>query len=125
MTSGKIKIAGVQIDVAIGEPERNFARIVDRLRETARHGASLTAFPECALPGYCFDSVDEARPFAEPIPGPSVERLAKVCRELGVLVICGLLEVEAGRLYNAAVLVGPEGLIGKYRKIHLPFLGID
>jgi predicted amidohydrolase len=113
------------MDIAIGQVERNLARIVDRLREAARHGASLTAFPECALPGYCFDSLDEAQPFAESIPGPSVERLAKACRELSVFAICGLLESEADRLYNAAVLVGPQGLIGKYRKIHLPFLGID
>jgi predicted amidohydrolase len=120
-----LTIAGVQIDVAIGQPERNLARVIDALRETARQGASLTAFPECALSGYCFDSLDEARPFAEPIAGPSVERLMWACRELGVYVVCGMLESESHHFYNAAALVGPEGLIAKYRKIHLPFLGID
>jgi len=123
--SATLKIAGVQMDVAIGESERNLARVIDGLRETARHAASLTVFPECALPGYCFDSFDEARPFAEPIPGRSVERLARACRELCVYVVCGMLESEADRLYNAAVLIGPTGLIGRYRKVHLPFLGID
>jgi predicted amidohydrolase len=125
MMSAAVKIAGVQMDVAIGEPRRNLDRIVDGLVETARHGAQLTVFPECAVPGYCFDSLDEARPLAEPVPGPSVERLAKACRELKVFAVCGMLESEVDRIYNTAVLVGPEGLIGKYRKVHLPFLGID
>ena len=40
-------------------------------------------------------------------------------------VVCGLLERDGDTLYNAAVLVGPDGLIGTYRKTHLPFLGVD
>ena len=51
--------------------------------------------------------------------------MATCCRELGVYVVYGLLERADDKCYNAAVLVGPEGLICKYRKIHLPFLGID
>ncbi|GAJ18427.1 unnamed protein product, partial [marine sediment metagenome] len=61
----------------------------------------------------------------ETIPGPSTDELAICCRELGVHVIAGLLEVDADKCFNTAVLVGPRGLVGKYRKIHLPFLGID
>ena len=120
-----LKIAGVQMDVAIGKPERNLARVIDALKETSRQGARLTVFPECTLPGYCFDSLDEARPFAEPVSGPSVSRLAAACRELDAFVVCGMLEADGNSIYNTAALVGPEGLIGKYRKIHLPFLGID
>jgi predicted amidohydrolase len=123
--NGKLKIAGVQMDVAIGQTERNLARILDALQESTRNGARLTVFPECALPGYCFDSLEEARPFAEPVPGPSVARLAAACRELEAYVVCGMLESDGHRVYNTAVLVGPDGLVGKYRKMHLPFLGID
>jgi predicted amidohydrolase len=64
-------------------------------------------------------------PFAEEIPGPSTEVLADACRRLGVHVVCGLLERDGERLYNAAPLIGPDGLIGSYRKTHLPFLGVD
>jgi predicted amidohydrolase len=64
-------------------------------------------------------------PFAEEIPGPSTETLAEACARLGVYVVCGLLERDDDRLRNAAVFVGPDGLIGSYRKTHLPFLGVD
>lgn len=124
MTSN-VKIAGVQIDVTLGEVERNLSRIESALRETARNGARLTVFPECALTGYCFESLEEVRPFAEPVPGPSAQRLAQVCRELDAYAVYGLLEADGQRLFNAAVLVGPSGVVESYRKVHLPFLGID
>ena len=72
-----------------------------------------------------FESAEEAMPYAEEIPGPSTEALADACRRLGVHVVCGLIERDGDRLHNAAVLIGPDGLIGTYRKTHLPFLGVD
>jgi predicted amidohydrolase len=120
-----MKIAGVQMDVVLQDPDRNLARIESGLRETSRHGAQLTVFPECAIPGYCFSSLAEAAPFAQAIPGPATSRLTAICRELGTFAIVGLLEQEGAEIYNAAVLVGPEGVVGSYRKVHLPWLGID
>ncbi|HXT60641.1 MAG TPA: carbon-nitrogen hydrolase family protein [Pirellulales bacterium] len=120
-----MKIAAVQMDVAFGDKAKNLARIADALRETAKQGAQLTVFPECALPGYCFESLAEARPHAEAIPGPSTLRLAELCRELDVFAVVGLLEAEGERVFNAAALVGPGGVAGTYRKLHLPFLGVD
>ena len=81
--------------------------------------------PECAIPGYMFDSAEEALPYAEEIPGPTTEAFERECARLGVHAICGLLERDGDTLYNAAILVGPDGLIGSYRKTHLPFLGVD
>jgi predicted amidohydrolase len=118
-------IALAQIDIAFADRERNLARIIQVLGETAAKGASLTVFPEAALPGYCFDSLDEARPHAETIPGPSTNRLTGICRELNCHVVYGLLEADGDRLFNACALVGPQGLVASYRKIHLPFLGMD
>ncbi len=120
-----MKIAGVQLDIAIGQPGRNLDRMLEKLRETSAAEAKLTVFPECAVPGYCFGSLDEARQYAEPIPGPSTERMAHACAELGGYCIFGLLEADGARVFNAAVLVGPDGLIGAYRKVHLPYLGVD
>ncbi len=119
------KIAAAQIDVHLAQPEKNLAHIEEMLRETAWEGAHLTVFPECAVTGYCFDSLEEARPYAEPIPGPSTDRLADLCRELKTHAVVGLLEEAGDDVFNACVLIGPEGFIGGYRKVHLPFLGVD
>ena len=120
-----MKVAGVQMDVTLGEVDANVARIIEKLRETRRAGAELTVFPECAISGYCFASADEARPFAQTIPGPATAQVADACKELGGYAVFGMLELVEEKIFNAAVLVGPEGLIGSYRKVHLPFLGAD
>jgi predicted amidohydrolase len=118
-------IAAAQIDITLANGERNLARMLDVLTETAKKGTQLTVFPEAALSGYCFENLDEARPHAEPIPGPSTDRFTRTCRELNTFAIYGLLEADGDRLFNACALVGPSGLIASYRKVHLPFLGMD
>ncbi len=121
----KTTIAVAQIDIRIEDREHNLARMTEILRETAQRGAMLTVFPEAALAGYCFDSIEQARAQAETIPGPSTEQFAQVCRELNVFAIYGMIEVDGERAFNACALVGPGGVIGSYRKVHLPFLGMD
>ena len=119
------KVAGVQMDVALADKSSNLESMHQLLQQTASNGAFLTVFPECALTGYCFDSLDEAREQAETIPGPSTAMMAEWCRQLQTYAVFGLLEHEGDRIYNACALVGPEGLVGSYRKVHLPFLGVD
>jgi predicted amidohydrolase len=121
----RFRIAGVQIDIAIGQVATNRAKIVGKIEEAAGLGATLIVFPECALTGYGFESRDEALQFAEPIPGPSVSEVQAVCAAHRVAAIFGMLERDGDRLFNACVLVGPEGVIGSYRKAHLPLLGVD
>src|SRR5438270_11047301 len=120
-----MQVAVAQIDPQLGEKEQNLAVCVARMEEAAALGAQLLVLPECAIPGYMFDSGEEAMPYAEEIPGPSTEALEGECQALGMHVVCGLLERDGDALRNAAVLVGPGGLIGTYRKTHLPFLGVD
>lgn len=120
-----MKIACVQMDVKIGEVDYNLAAIEDRLRETARNGTKLAIFPECAVTGYCFESLDEARPFAQTIPGPATDRITAQCAKLDMFAVFGMIEVDGDSVYNAAVLTGPEGVVGSYRKVHLPYLGVD
>ncbi len=121
----KVKIAAVQMDPKITRNSENLEKILSQTRVAANSGAELVVFPECALTGYVFDSREEAMPFMETVPGPATDKLSATCRQLGVYVVVGLLEIEADKCFNAAVLIGPEGLVGKYRKNHLPFLGID
>jgi 5-aminopentanamidase len=120
-----MRVAVAQIEPALGQTERNLEVCLARLEEAAGLGAELLVLPECAIPGYVYESADEALPFAEEIPGPSTEALAAACARLGTHVVCGLLETDGTDLFNAAVLVGPDGLVGAYRKTHLPFLGVD
>jgi predicted amidohydrolase len=119
------KIAAVQTNPKLMSPGENLKGIMDAAREAAENQAKLIVFPECALTGYIFHSREEALPYAEAIPGPSTEELSSLCKELKVYIIFGLLEKEGDKLFNAAAFIGPEGLIGKYRKNHLPFMGID
>ena len=123
--SDKVKIAAVQMNPAIMQNKKNLDKILAEVRTAAGNGADLIVFPECALTGYVFSSREEAAPFMESIPGLSTDKLAACCGELGVHVVVGLLEKDGDKCFNAAVLIGPGGLIGKYRKNHLPFLGID
>src|SRR6185295_15236053 len=51
--------------------------------------------------------------------------LANVCLETGVYAAAGFIESAGGKFYNSVMLAGPDGLVGSYRKVHLPFLGID
>jgi predicted amidohydrolase len=120
-----MRVAVAQLDPRLGEKERNLEACLARLEEAVAQGAELLVLPECAIPGYMFDSPDEAMPFAEEVPGPSTEALAAACARLNAYVVCGLLEQDGDRLRNSAVFVGPDGLIGNYRKTHLPFLGVD
>jgi predicted amidohydrolase len=120
------KIAAVQMDCRIGDVAGNLAEVRRHIGEAAGRGARLVAFPECALSGYCFGGKDEAMPSARPVPGPEVDVLAEDCARLGVFAAVGLLERgPAGELFNSCALVGPGGLVTCYRKIHLPFLGVD
>ncbi|MFO0958130.1 MAG: carbon-nitrogen hydrolase family protein [Isosphaeraceae bacterium] len=120
-----VRVAAVQCEPKFADVESNRRMILDRFAEATRNGARLVVFPECALTGYGFGSKEEARPYAEPIPGPSLDAFAGACKTAGAFLIVGMLEADGDRLFNACALVGPEGVVGSYRKIHLPYLGVD
>jgi predicted amidohydrolase len=118
-------IAAVQMDCRLGALPENLRRVRQLLGEAAARGARLVVFPECVLSGYCFTSKAEALPHAEPLPGPACDAIVEDCARLGVFAVIGLLELDGERIFNACLLAGPSGLVATYRKIHLPFLGVD
>lgn len=82
--------------------------------------AELLVLPELANSGYAFRSLDEARHGAEEIgKGPFSTFLEERCRDRGIHIVAGINERAGNRIYNSAVLVGPEGVQGIYRKLHL------
>ncbi|MFQ5912812.1 MAG: carbon-nitrogen hydrolase family protein [Nitrospinota bacterium] len=121
-----ITCAAVQTNPVLADRRANLTMSLHLIEECASNGARLIVFPECSLTGYCFDGRGEAESVAEEIPGPSTEVLAAKARETNTYIVAGLLEREDDRLYNAAVLIGPEGAVRhSYRKTHLPGLGVD
>jgi len=120
-----IRLAAVQMETTPLDPDRNLAMVIVWLERAAAEGAHLAVFPECVLTGY-FLTAEESLQAAEPVPGAHTDRIQEACRRTGVLAVVGTLEIDrAGRLFNTAVLVSPQGVLAKYRKTHLPCLGLD
>jgi len=121
----KIKAAAAQFAPEFTNYKANMDKIIDITQEAAGNGANLIVMPECCLSGYVFQSRNEALPHAQTIPGPATAALTQICCEKGLYIILGLLEKSQHLMYNSAVFIGPHGIIGKYRKTHLPYLGVD
>jgi predicted amidohydrolase len=119
----RLKVAAAQCGAELGNIDKNLDTVLRLLHAAGEAG--LVVFPECILSGYMFARREDAFAAAVPRDGPEVMRIADACRQRGVHAVVGLLEVEGGRLYNTAALLGPRGPVGFYRKEHLPFLGLD
>ena len=118
----EFNVALAQISCKVGDKKHNLNVMKKNIRQAKDKDANLVVFPELALTGYmCRDLVYE---LAEPIPeGPSIRQLEEVTKKEDIHVIFGMLERSEkahATLYNTAVLLGPSGFIGKYRKTHLP-----
>jgi predicted amidohydrolase len=110
-------LAVVQMNCFVGETEPNLDRIEELTTEAASQGANLTVFPECITTGYFV--ADQIERLAEPIPGPSSERLKALARTTGLHLVVGMIEAAEGRYYDDAVLFVPDGDVHVYRKTHL------
>jgi N-carbamoylputrescine amidase len=119
---GKFRVALVQM--ACGpEPEVNVETAVQRLGQAAAHGASVVCLPELFRTQYFCQREDHALfDEAEPIPGPTVDRLGRAAREIAVTVLAPIFERRsAGVYHNTTVVLGPDGtVVGRYRKMHIP-----
>ena len=115
-----IRVSCIQLEPQIGAVAANIARASELVREAAEAGSRLIVLPELASTGYMFESEAEARSLSEPVPdGATTRAWAALAAELGVHLVAGIAERAGEALYNAAVIVGPEGHIGTYRKAHL------
>ncbi len=115
-----ISLLLAQTGPRLGNKERNLKQISEQAAKARKKNVDLLIFPELHLTGYTMR--DEVSHLAESIPGPSTHRVEKVAKEHGVYIIFGMPEESEvkGVIHNTAVFVGPKGLIGRYRKIHLP-----
>ncbi|MCE9547768.1 MAG: carbon-nitrogen hydrolase [Planctomycetia bacterium] len=103
--------------------EPNVAKAVQRIAEAAAAGANIVCLQELFAGQYPCQTEDHARfDEAEPIPGPTSDRLAAAAAEHGVVVVGSLFERRAAGLYHntAAVFDADGSLAGIYRKMHIP-----
>lgn len=115
-----IKIACCQIEPHVGQKEENVDKTIRFAKEAANHGAHIILLPELANTGYVFETREEAFDLAEVVPGGETSRRwEEFARDRGVYLAAGIAEREGSQLYNSSVLIGPDGYIGSYRKLHL------
>lgn len=119
------RVAAAQIGAELGQVEANLDRVIGTVRKAAGEGVQLVVFPETILNGYLFNDAESVRQSALALDGPEIAKIIDSCREAGILAVVGLIEAGGDVGYNTAALLGPDGLIGAYRKQHLPFLGAD
>jgi predicted amidohydrolase len=120
-----MQISGIQTDVVFGNKQANLQTLQQFVAAESAQGSELVIFPECFTTGYCYESLEEAMTVAEPVTAETTEFVTQVCKDNGCHVVFGMLERDGDDIFNAALLVGPDGLVGSYRKVHLPYLGID
>ncbi len=120
-----IRVAACQIDPQLGEVDRNLEHIERVVAEAATAGAGLVVLPEAAVTGYVFENLDEALTVAQRAVAVAEQRLADAAVGAGVALIVGTLEAEAREVFNTALIFTGDGRRFRYRKMHLPYLGVD
>jgi predicted amidohydrolase len=115
-----VTVAVVQFAPVIADPAANRERTAELITAAVRDGADLVVLPEASNAGYAFADAEEARAYAEDVPdGPACRTWAGLCAAHGIHLVAGITELHGGRVYNSAVLIGPDGHVGTYRKCHL------
>lgn len=115
-----MKIGFAQFCPKLGDVNANVTKVGQLLESSGP--ADLLVLPELSNSGYNFESKEQAWELSEPIPdGAFVQRLISLCEQKKMHIVAGVNERNGDKLYNSAVLVGPDGFIGKYRKMHLFF----
>lgn len=122
-------------NVAIAHDKRaNLRRFEELIEEAHGQGVGYLVLPEVGLQGYCDlgflqgtkESGEVKRYYfheSETIPGPATDRIAELCKRTGMVVQLGLAEraLDGNVVYNSVAVIGPQGVIGSYRKIHNHF----
>ena len=109
-----IQMTGPWTDAATAQ-----SRTVRLLHAAAARGATLAVLPELCTISYDFHARADVEPHAESLDGPAVSSWRETARQTGMHVVAGLPERDGARLFNSAVVIGPGGVLGVYRKTHL------
>ena len=117
----KFDVALAQISCKPGDKQGNLKKIEKMALRAHKEGADLLIMPELSLTGYVVR--DQIYELAEEIPGESTRHMQRIAKNTDLHIVFGMPELSKNAqatLYNAAVLVNPHGVVGKYRKMYLP-----
>lgn len=115
-----LTVACIQMEPRVGAKQENVDHSVALIAQASANGACLIVLPELCNSGYTFELRREAFELSEPISdGPTTQIWAAAARRHAAVIVAGMCERVGEALYNSAAIVGPEGLIGTYRKVHL------
>jgi predicted amidohydrolase len=112
-----MRVGFYQFKPVFGKVNRNLNKIISGLSEIE---ADLVVLPELAFTGYYFQNRKEAMHYAEdPANSKTVDSLIALCRQKKMYLVSGITEKNQDKCFNSSILIGPEGLIHLYRKLHL------
>jgi predicted amidohydrolase len=115
-----VRVAAAQITSCVGQLDANVRKHEQYARQAAAAGAQVVCFPELSLSGYPTAS-RVPHELAQPLDGELALAMVELSREVGIVVLAGLLERDrSGVVYNTQLVAGPDGPIGAYRKVHVP-----
>jgi predicted amidohydrolase len=117
-SSQSIKVAAVDFVPAWGDLDGNVRRLAEAAERAGEEGVNYAVFPETAVSGYLFSDPTQIAPYLDTLPGKTTAALLPILARYKMYLSVGVAErdEQTGLAYNAAVLMGPEGIIGKYRK---------
>jgi N-carbamoylputrescine amidase len=126
MTTGnesRVSVACIQMQPEVGAKASNVAHSVELIEQAHARGARLIVLPELCNSGYVFESREEAFSLSEPLAdgetGETIRTWSALATRLGITLVAGFAEREGDALYNTAAVIGPRGVLGGYRKMHL------
>ncbi len=128
----RIRLAAVEFDATTASTEENLEKLAEWCGRAREQGVELALFPELSVTGFIpnhpegehsawlRDALRGARRMAERLDGCAVRRLSEIVTHTGMMIAAGMLEDAGNMLYNTHVLVGQAGLLGAWRKLHIP-----
>ncbi|RJS85751.1 acyltransferase [Candidatus Bathyarchaeota archaeon] len=115
-----MRVGFIQFKPIFGDKERNLENMIRLFNLGVKKEALLLVAPELSNTGYRFKSLSELEKLSESVPeGESSKKIIQFAEENGIYIVAGICEKSCEGFFNSAILAGPEGFIGKYRKAHL------
>ena len=112
------KVAAIEFNPEFMELDKNIVAATAIAEDAAKNGARLIVMPEAAVSGYIYRDLEQFLPYMDTVPGKTTDSLLRVTKQYNCYIAIGIAEIDrdTGLTYNTGALVGPNGLVGKYRK---------